>query len=621
MGESNEDKTTKIRTALVSMPVLAGYLPSFQLALLKPTLQREGIDVQTFSMYMYFGMHIGYTLNEVLSEARPCIAGEWIWSKAAFGQFNEDKDYISYYKESLEDLCNQADCTIDDLLEIRNNKTFSFIEFCLNRIDWSRFQLIGFSVVFQQMASSIALARALKGRYPHIPIIFGGGTFEDDIAESIMTGCPFIDYIHCGDADKTLPEMIHRLERDESMEGLPGLMWRKDGQIIYNGRSPILNNMDITPVPDYDEYFYAYKESGYSSAQFPGKKNPMLPIETARGCWWGMKNHCTFCGLNRAGLEFRCKSAENVLGMLKTLSRKYNYLYFNAIDNIMAPEYIEKVFGRLADNRSDFLIHYEVRPCFTRAQLKRLKSGGLFSVQPGIESFSTHILQLMKKHIIGIRNIEFVKWCTYYGIVDLYNLLFGFPGETIEDYELQCKVISKIPHFQPPYAITRARAERGSPMYLNRWDYAISDMIPAYCYNYIFPGERFDLQHVSYYFMHKVGNTPEVSNYRNILSKVAEWKKRWETGSRPKLRYHKSVDTVHVEDTRSGVLCRYVYMDREAELIEFLDDASSWDALTKRFDDDVEWLQKTLADLMEKDLVLHMDDRYLNLALPANPYR
>jgi radical SAM superfamily enzyme YgiQ (UPF0313 family) len=33
-------------------------------------------------------------------------------------------------------------------------------------------------------------------------------------------------------------------------------------------------------------------------------------METARGCWWGAKHHCTFCGLNQNDMAFRAKSPQ-----------------------------------------------------------------------------------------------------------------------------------------------------------------------------------------------------------------------------------------------------------------------------------------------------------------------
>ena len=65
-------------------------------------------------------------------------------------------------------------------------------------------------------------------------------------------------------------------------------MWRDNDQIQYAGRAPNLREMNKTPVPNFDEYFYARNEGGYAGYN---EQQPLLPIETARGCWWGVKNH------------------------------------------------------------------------------------------------------------------------------------------------------------------------------------------------------------------------------------------------------------------------------------------------------------------------------------------
>ena len=77
------------------------------------------------------------------------------------------------------------------------------------------------------------------------------------------------------------------------------------------------------------------------------------------------------------------------------------------------------------------------RAHWSDAQLKLMRKGGLFSIQPGVESLSTHILKLMRKHTTGMRNLELIKWSTYYGINNLYNILLRFPGETAEDYRIE----------------------------------------------------------------------------------------------------------------------------------------------------------------------------------------
>jgi ribosomal peptide maturation radical SAM protein 1 len=603
--------------ALISMPTLSARFPSFQLALLKPTLERAGIPVQTFSLFMYFGTHVGWRINETLSDVYPCMVGEWLWTKTAFGDFANTDEYFDIYRDNLEGICRRAGCSLDDLRRLRETQAPAFIDFCLCSVDWSRFGLIGFSVVFQQTLASISLARALKQRYPQIPIMMGGATFEDDIAEEIMKGCPEVDYIHCGDADETLPAAIRRVYSGEPMRGMPGIMWRDGDRVVFNGRAPNLSDMNKTPVPDFDEYFYARNEGGY---HYSGEaQGVLLPIETARGCWWGVKNHCTFCGLNRAGMEFRSKSVENVIEQLDELSRRYGILDFNAIDNIIEPEYIDKLFGQLSAANTDIRLHYEVRPSLSRAQLKHMRKGGLFSIQPGVESFSTHILKLMRKHTTGVRNLELIKWSTYYGINNLYNILLRFPGETADDYRAQCDVISKIHHLQAPWAIAKARADRGSPMYTDPESQSISRLVPSPCYDYLFPKDRFDLNRVSYYFEHEMGNTVDDRVYDEIFNAVGIWQHRWSQRPRPFLRYRKAWSAIMINDGRNGSPRTTKYTHDYATLYEYCADARSRKEIAARFDD-APWVDGALEEFVGRDLMVYLDNRYLGLALPENPY-
>jgi ribosomal peptide maturation radical SAM protein 1 len=618
IGEQNEAAAEPLERpfALVSMPSLSGRFPSFQLGLLKPTLEREGIDCQTFSLFLYFGTHIGWRLNEALSEVSSALVGEWIWAKAAFGDFADEEEYLARFRPAVEAVCRQADCTVEDLLRVRNEKVFSFLDFCMESVDWSRFFAVGLSVVFQQTLATLAFARRLRSEHPDLPILLGGGFFEDDIAEEVLKGCSYVDYIHCGDADETLPPILRRLHRGESAVGMAGLRARDDDGVIVGARAPNLQDLSKTPVPDFDEYFYAREEGGYGA--FEGRDEVMLPIETARGCWWGMKNHCTFCGLNRAGMDFRSKPADDVLEMLKALHRRYDQLHFDAIDNIIEPRYVEQLFGKLADARSDVRIHYEVRPSLKRAQLRIMKAGGLFSVQPGIESLSTHVLQLMNKRTTAMRNLEFMKWCTYFGIHNLYNILLRFPGETQEDYDEQTELIELIGHLQPPKYIVRVRADRGSPMFTAPDDNGVLKLRPTPCYPYLYPTERFDLSRISYYFEHDMPSALDDSAYAGIFDAVARWQHRWQERPRPTLRYFKSWDTLRIVDARYEGTTELVLEDREARLYEALLDARRLDHLEAELDEPPEVIEGVLGELVDRGLVVHRDGLWLALALPAH---
>ena len=174
--------------ALVSMPTLSGRFPSFQLGLLKPFLEKQGFSAQSFSLFMYFGTHGVWRMNETLAEVWPSLIGEWIWTKAAFDDHEEDLDYFEAFERNFRTICDLAGCTVDDLRRLRDDAAPRFIDFCVESVDWSRFGLIGFTVVFQQLMASVAMARALKKKYPNLPIIMGGASLEDDIADEVMKG-------------------------------------------------------------------------------------------------------------------------------------------------------------------------------------------------------------------------------------------------------------------------------------------------------------------------------------------------------------------------------------------------------------------------------------------------
>ena len=97
--------------ALVSMPSLSARHPSFQLALLKPMLEQAGISAQQFSFFMYMGHQVGWRIAETVADVWPCLVGEWIWSKSAFGEQanTKDEEYFAAYGSLFETICHTAD--------------------------------------------------------------------------------------------------------------------------------------------------------------------------------------------------------------------------------------------------------------------------------------------------------------------------------------------------------------------------------------------------------------------------------------------------------------------------------------------------------------------------------
>ena len=158
----------------------------------------------------------------------------------------------------------------------------------------------------------------------------------------------------------------------------------------------------------------------------------------------------------------------------------------------------------------------------------------------------------------------------------------------------------------------------GSPMYEAPHKHSISRLEPSECYRYIFPPERFDLRKVAYYFEHTVLNIIPDEDYDECYVRVADWQARWKEEPKPFLRYRKSWDALTLEDGRGAQVVKHALADRAAKLYELCAEARRKEDLVAKLGDEA-WVSQTLASLVEAELVILLDGKYLALALPENP--
>src|SRR6185369_3344046 len=142
--------------------------------------------------------------------------------------------------------------------------------------------------------------------------------------------------------------------------------------------------------PDFSEYFQQVQPLLVSGEL--NLADLMIVYESSRGCWWGEKQHCTFCGLNGEGMASRSKAATSVIDDLVLMSQKYGVYRFLMADNIMPHEYFASLVPQLSAMNSDLQLFYEQKANLTMRNIVALMSAGITSIQPGIESLSTPLL-------------------------------------------------------------------------------------------------------------------------------------------------------------------------------------------------------------------------------------
>lgn len=391
----DEDRPARsLRVALVNMPFALAGRPSIQCGILKAVLERDGHSVDVFYLNLELAAILGAkTYREIAGVRTDQLLGEWLFGVAAFDRRSDESAYRAACP-SIEETCAALGWEFDELCRLRNEVLPAQIDQWHATIDWSSYAAVGFTSTFEQNVAALALARRIKERTPEVVTIFGGANFDGEMGPEYLRAIPWIDYAVVGEGDVALPALVKRLGQGEVGAGIPGAVGRSDGAAADNGPGTSVDNLDRLPDPNYDEYFATLFRLG--ADRVLDNDLPRLLFESARGCWWGQKHHCTFCGLNNNTMAFRAKSPQRVLDELARLSDRYKLISLEAVDNIMDMRYLDEVCRPLAEEHHDYQIFYEVKANLTREQLRTMRRAGVVSIQPGIESLSSHVLQLMR---------------------------------------------------------------------------------------------------------------------------------------------------------------------------------------------------------------------------------
>jgi ribosomal peptide maturation radical SAM protein 1 len=531
-------------TVLVSMPFMDIDRPSIQLGLLKAIGEAHGFAVRTLHANLDFAARIGADHYGRIAEHRGRLIGDWLFSVEAFGAAAPDHDahLLDDFADDFPHLSH-----LSHLRRIRDHEVPAFLDALLNAVSWHDVRVVGFTSTYQQNAASFALARRLKQRYPSIVTLFGGANFDGEMGLELVRSVDCVDIAVIGEGDAAFPAVLRAVVTGTDPAAVPGVARRGSDGVVAAPPAPPLDHLDNLPVPDYTEYFERAESLGLRNRT--SRRDLWIPFESARGCWWGAKHHCTFCGLNGTTMGFRAKSPQRVRDELALLARRHLSFRFAAVDNILDPTYVTQLFPTLVDSGTGYQIFYEVKANLTRAQVRLLARGGVTHLQPGIESLSTHVLRLMDKGVRAAQNVNLLRWARYYGIEVAWGILCGFPGETAEDYDQQAAAVPHLVHLQPPSDASRIWLERFSPLYTAPDRFGVRYRAPESSYRYVYP-DGVDLDRVAYFFEYELKDALPDSAYDGLRRAVADWNAASTPGPPPELTYRSAPGFLQIYDGR-----------------------------------------------------------------------
>ncbi|TAN49383.1 MAG: RiPP maturation radical SAM protein 1 [Methylococcaceae bacterium] len=628
---------------LVAVPYMPLQRPSIALSILKASLANVGIDTGVLYTNIEFAERIGIENYWFISTfSHLDLLGEWLFSRKAFPDFHSNEDV---YFETAENILREVvdnDRLLNFYLKGQSIHSYftglrsiaaTFIDDMAANIVAHAPRIVGCSSTFQEHCPGLALLKKVHDLNPDIITMMGGANCEGTMGQVTHKNFLFVDYVVSGEAEILLPELCqkilvsgHNIPDSLLPLGVLGPMSRQSSKPMRTIGRAVVQDFNKSPIPDFSDYF---EQIGKSSIQ--EYLSQALAIETSRGCWWGDKHQCTFCGLNGSDAMFRYKSAQRVQHELEIQTGKYGITNYLSADNILGLSYFKDLIPSLAKNTTKYSLFFEIKSNLSRKQMQMLKEAGVDCAQPGIENLHTELLKLINKGVTAKQNIEILKWGLEYKIDIFWFLLLDIPGGQEAWYNEVAEIIPLIAHLQPPMRVNWVEYCRFSP-YHNEQNRFGLNLAPYPCYTFIYPMSKEDIFDFAYLFI-DLNDTEKKQRHSEVMKKLKSnamaWQCNWDySANHPKTELTMAADddALQIIDTRPCAVQKHIVLTGLPKRVYEICDTS---ALPQKIHETLNnegymditpaQLDIELGTLIDMKIMLKVDDHYLSLAVRKHP--
>lgn len=608
--------------ALLHLPFARIDLPSIALTQLKSVVE-SAYPGRVAARIVYanhdFAQYLGFDLtSDIITTSTNIGLGDWFFRQVAFPETEDNLE--EYFRRTFPLPTPEAE-KLKRVIQAKRAGLDAFFDDLITKYGLDGADLVGFTSAFSQNVAAFAMARKIKARNPGIVTVIGGPNCEFPMGQVMARHIEALDFVFSGPALLSFPELVGcQLERRaDDAHAIKGVFSKRT--LVPAAVAGEERDINELVELNYDSFLDSL------ATAFPNREiDPVLLFETSRGCWWGERSHCTFCGINGLAMKFRVMSADNALTHLDSVFRYAPRAPFMlGVDNILAQEYFREVLP-LLDTPKDMTIFYEVKSNLKEDDFKALARSRVKFIQPGVESLSTATLKLMKKGSTAFQNLQLLKHCAMYDVDPMWNILIGFPGEAEGTLKKYLTDIPLLTHLPAPLAVIPVRFDRFSPYFRQGKEMGLQ-LKPFDFYDLIYPFDRESVTNIAYFFMDDNFDAPYIVNvarwYTPLNDALLEWKRLWNAEAHEPiamLHFKRDGDDTLIYDSRSGQAREHRVGSATRELLEYLNDPANMTRISAHFGQrpgfDVE---REMAVLREHGWVFHEDGRFLSLVLPGRP--
>ncbi len=283
-----------------------------------------------------------------------------------------------------------------------------------------------------------AFGLAARGRAYGCRVIVASSDSTDHYADYLARGA---DFVLLGEADQTLPDLLHALRGGTDPAHVPGLAFcGTNGAVQTTGRRAVMTDLDALPLPAWDLVdLRPYRAAWLSSTGYFS-----LNVATTRGCPY----KCNWCAKPIYGNRYHARSPAHVVRELQLLQARVGLEHVWFCDDIfgLKPGWVER-FAELVEAaglRFRFKIQSRADLLARAGAAEALARAGCETIWLGAESGAQSILDAMDKGITVEQIYEATRRIRQLGMQPAFFLQFGYPGETKTDIAATLRMLFEL---------------------------------------------------------------------------------------------------------------------------------------------------------------------------------
>ena len=307
--------------------------------------------------------------------------------------------------------------------------------------------IIGVSVMSSRgLKDAIKVSKRIK-KIGNQPVIWGGQLPSMQI--DLVMENEYVDMISFGEGEETWKELAEHYEKNEPIDDILGIAYKKDGKVVVNPCRPFSDLRDM-PIADYSLIDVPKYMKSFLGC------NRLMYVYSSKGC----PCRCAFCSnVNFHKSTHRKRPNEYVIAELKYLIDNYglNGGYFSDELWCTKKSDMQDFCRRVHENHMDFRWGIETRiGIFNEEDFQTMYDAGCRWIIFGIETGKPEMLEKIHKNI----KLEDIKptmdALKRIGITSIGSYIIGFPDETADQLRDTAELIrsvdanlSVISHFTP----------------------------------------------------------------------------------------------------------------------------------------------------------------------------